>query len=129
MAAKEFNRYFDRSIFEDQNDCVLVKSQYFDGTAATANQSLVAAVTGKKIRIISMLLTSNGAQSSVLFKNGSGGTNLMVCTIPANTVAEPNVIWPFDPCGIVESSSGVGIFVDVGAVRVLGGIRYIEVTP
>lgn len=126
--AKDFTRYPIRSIFEDQLEPVLVKGAYNSFAAATANQLVITAVTGKKIRVVSLNMTNLGAQNSLFFMSASGGTVLDFYTIPVNTVATPNVTLPFDPAGHFETASGQGLYLTTnagGAVQVR--VRYIEV--
>lgn len=116
-------------MYEDSTGALVVKTAYVSLTAATNNQLMVTAVSGKKILVLSGHLTSLGAQSDVAFLSASGGAVRKYLTIPANTVATPNVELVYNPVGWVATNSGEGLYMNCGAVAVNADVRYIEVTP
>lgn len=97
-------------------------------TAATANQTVIAAVTSKYIIVLEGNLYSEGGASTVNFINGSGGAGLKKYYVPANTLANPNVQLPRVEWGLMRTSSGTGLFASTsGAAAVVVSLTYIEV--
>lgn len=98
-------------------------------TGATNNQTVIAAVTGKKILVLSGNICSLGAAGLCSFKNGSGGTAFSRYYIPANTVASPNVSMNWLPDGLFQTTSGTGVFADNASGDLVAvSLRYIEIT-
>lgn len=93
--------------------------------AATAgDNTIVAAVTGKKIRVLQLFLVSAGTVI-VRFESGAAGTAL---TGQMNLVVNSGFTLPFSPVGWFESASGVLLNLELSAaVSVDGAITYIEV--
>lgn len=90
--------------------------------AANGDNSIVAAVAGKKIRVLSGLLVA-GAIASVRFESAAGGTALtgvMVC------VASSVLPFPFNPLGHFQTVAGEALSLEATA-DVDGWITYIEV--
>lgn len=127
--------YNPTAIFEqnpDKNGVCTVKQAVVGFAAGTNNNLVVAAVTGKYIRCVSLKVVSIAAAATyVLFKNGSAGTGI-ANTFPviANNVAIPNgfLFLPDSYLGHFDNASGDSVVVDVGAgAGVEICFRYIEV--
>ena len=98
-------------------------------TAATANQTVIAAVTGKSIVVLEGNLYSEGTAATVNFINGSGGAGRKKYYVPANTLAQPNVQLPRVEWGIMRTGSGTGLFANTsGGAAVVVSLTYIEVS-
>lgn len=126
----EYVKYFATNIFTDstRNVCE-VKDAFLQATAATNNQSLIAAVTGKKIVVISLALHSLGAAGHIVFKSGNAGTNLRSYLAPVNTSASPMIQEPLNFAGIFRTASGIGLFLDNNSAAAVNvACSYIEVT-
>ena len=99
--------------------------------ALGSNASVVAAVTGKRIRVLGFTAQGDGSAGRIAFKDGSGGTRLFgPLNIPSSATPETYFL-PVIDSGYFETSTGVGLFADVGA---FGGavnlnVFYIEYTP
>ena len=134
MIDTQYLQYFAAGIFYEMVDGVRkpceVKDVLFSAAAATNNQSVIAAVTGKKIVVLHGTMRSANVQGTVSFKSASGGTNKKAYTIPVVTAATPNVeILPV-PWGAFRTNTGEGLFVDTtGADPITISLTYIEVTP
>lgn len=93
--------------------------------ASSGDNTLVAAVTGKKIRVLSAVLVASNAVT-VRFESGAGGTALtgqMVLTNPSD-----GFTLPFSPCGWFQTAAGSLLNLELsGAVSVDGCLTYIEV--
>jgi hypothetical protein len=92
--------------------------------STNGNNTLVAAVTSKKIRVLSLWLGASGAVNAK-FQSGSSGTDL---TGLAYLTQYSGYVLPYNPVGWFESASGVLLNLNLsGAVAVGGSLTYIEV--
>lgn len=92
--------------------------------ASSGNNTIVAAVSGKKIRVLSYKLMGDGAVTAK-FQSGAGGTDLTgAFAIGANG----GVGGDFCPVGFFETGSAALLNLSLGsAVGVRGHLTYIEV--
>lgn len=92
--------------------------------ATSGDNTLVAAVTGKKIRVLSYILVSAGTVTA-RFESGAGGTALSgQMTMAVNT----GVSAAFNEGGWFETAAGSLLNLELsGAVSVDGHLSYIEV--
>lgn len=111
-------------------------STLYDGTTAltpkfatiaassSGNNTLVAAVTSKKIRVLSVAFVANGAVNAK-FQSGASGTDLtglFYCLQGGGAVLPPN------PTGWFETAAGTLLNLNLsGAVAVGGCLTYVEV--
>jgi len=125
-------QYDPKGIFEQRSDkggvCV-VKDIDITLLAGTANQQILAAVTGKSIVILSGSIHSTGGVGTLTFLNGSGGTRLYSKYLPAVTGnRDPNVQLLPRWWGIMRTTNGTGLFVTTtGADPIIVSLNYIEV--
>lgn len=89
------------------------------------NNTLVAAVAGKKLRVLGGHLTMSGTAVTWTFQSGAGGTNLTgALAVPQNT----GISFPFSPVGHFETAAGALLNLSLsGAQLVTGYLVYIEV--
>lgn len=94
--------------------------------AGSGNNTLVAAVTGKKIRVLAMQLTMSGTTVTWAFQTAAGGTAL---TGTMGPIAQGvTVTWPFCPLGHFETVAGQLLNLSLsGAQAVAGSLVYVEV--
>lgn len=92
--------------------------------ATSGDNTIVAAVTGKKIRVISLAIVAAGAVS-VRFESAAGGTALTgQMALPANGGFAP----PASRWGHFETVAGELLNLELsGAVSVDGWLKYVEV--
>ena len=92
--------------------------------AASGDNTLVAAVSGKKIRVLSLVLLST-AKQTVAFESGASGTALTGdMEIDANTP----LVLPFNPEGWFETAAAALLNLELpGADAVTGCLSYVEV--
>lgn len=92
--------------------------------ATSGDNALVAAVTGKKIRVISLFLIAAGAVT-VRFESGAGGTALTgVMSVAANGGMVLNTNYD----GWFQTAEGVLLNMELGgAVQVSGALTYQEI--
>lgn len=111
--------------YEIQGAAVPVKFAYLGATVAN-NQQVVAAVTGKVIHVVGLILTPfSTGNPSIVFKNGSGGATLAGFVLPSNTVSNPFHL-PTTDTGYFKTTAGTGLFVDVITNAAGINVLYIE---
>lgn len=92
--------------------------------ASSGDNTLVAAVAGKKIRVLAAFVQSAGTVN-VRFEDGAGGTAL---TGQMNNVANTGFVLPFNPVGWFETTANTLLNLELsGAVSVDGCLTYVEV--
>lgn len=92
--------------------------------ATNGDNTIVAAVSGKKIRVLSLFLMSAGTVNT-RFESGAGGTAL---TGQINLVAQTGYVLPHNPYGWFETAAGSLLNLELNAaVSVDGSLSYIEV--
>ncbi len=99
--------------------------KYFKIDAATATIAAVAAVAGKKIRVIQWRLSNNGAAACTI-KWQSASTDLTGPMSLANDVA--GISGEYNPDGHFETAAGEALNLAQSGTEALGGYGcYIEV--
>lgn len=113
----------DSAAMQSGNDQVTPK---FAAIAASSSgdNTLVAAVASKKIRVLSYYFTANGTVT-VRFESGAGGTAL---SGQMDFIVNTGIVIPFSPVGHFETATNTLLNLELsGAVEVAGGLTYIEV--
>lgn len=107
------------------HDSRRVKDAVIDG-ATSGNNTVVAAVSGKKIRVMSCyLVNGHTSTQTIRFESGAGGTALSGQIILA---ANGGFVLPYNPEGWFETADGALLNLELaGATTVDGGLNYIEV--
>lgn len=96
-------------------------------TATSGDQNLVAAVTSKKIRVLSLALIARGDVDAYL-KSGGGTALFGGGTAALDLTTNGGFVLPFNPVGWFESASGEALVLNLsGAVGVAGSLTYVEV--
>jgi hypothetical protein len=91
--------------------------------AGSGDNTIIAAVASKKIRVLSCFLVSAGAVS-VRFESGAAGTAL---TGQMNVAANGGFSLPYNPVGWFQTAAGVLLNMELGsAVSVDGCLTYVE---
>lgn len=92
--------------------------------SASGNNTAVAAVTSKKIRVLGLWLIANGSVNAK-FQSGAGGTDL---TGLAYLVANTGFVLPYNPAGWFETATTTLLNINLSAAIAVGGsLVYIEV--
>jgi hypothetical protein len=92
--------------------------------AGSGDNTLVSAVTSKKIRVLSLFAVAAGTVN-VRFESGAGGTAL---TGQMNLVANTGFVLPYNPLGWFETAAGTLLNMELSAaVSVDGSLVYVEV--
>jgi hypothetical protein len=92
--------------------------------SASGNNTVVAAVAGKKIRVLAYTLVANGTVTAK-FQSGAGGADLSGAkAMTTNTVLSPS----YCPVGHFETAAGALLNLSLGgAVAVSGHLTYVEI--
>jgi hypothetical protein len=125
----EVVQYFPAAIFRDKDGPCEIKT-YTATQAASTNVTWVAAVTGKRHRIIEMLGVSDAAaQLSLNIYSNSSATLIGRTTLPAST-SNTMLKLEFNPAGWFETVTGELLGGSTGAgAQGLITIRYITYSP
>lgn len=92
--------------------------------ATSGDNTLVAAVTGRKIRVVSLYLVASGAVTARFESDASGTALSGQMQLAANGV----LALPYNPSGWFQTASGELLNLELsGAVSVDGGLSYVEV--
>lgn len=92
--------------------------------AVNGDNTIVAAVAAKKLRVLQVFLIAAGTVTT-RFESGASGTAL---TGQMNLVANVGYVLPFSPTGWFETASGALLNLELsGAVSVDGALVYVEV--
>jgi hypothetical protein len=82
--------------------------------ASQADSAVITAVTGKKLRVTSMILSCGSPATTVTFNtkpSGSGTAITNAIHLPSNG----SVVMPYNPAGWCETSAAEGLTVTTGA--------------
>jgi len=123
----EFLIYSPRNTYKDRYDfCELLNSSTAPASASN-NNVVVAAVAGKRIRVVSFsLMSQNNVDSLTTFRTGSSGTVIYRANASSNT--KPNERHDIPGDGIMETELGVGLFCDSVLASFIT-VRYFAYTP
>jgi len=109
--------------FQDTRDVQLVKRAVIDD-ASSGDNTLVAAVTGKKIRVLALVATMTGTAVTIRFEDGAVGTAL---TGQMGPTAGQTLVFPFNPVGWFETSDSTLLNMELGGAQSVDGVLvYIE---
>jgi hypothetical protein len=110
-------------VVQDGLITIAPKFAIIDG-ATFGHNTLVAAVTGKKIRVLALFAVAS-AVVTVRFESGAGGTALTGQMVMATG---GGIVLPFNPVGWFETAAATLLNMELsGAVSVDGCLVYIEV--
>jgi hypothetical protein len=111
----------------DQSNVLQVKYAIINA-ASSGNNTLVAAVTGKKIRVISMFLTTDAAVTATI-QSGAGGTALVGALSLGDSTGTnaPGFVLGENTHGWFQTAAGALLNLNLsGAVQVSGCLSYVE---
>ena len=102
--------------------------------STSGENTLVAAVTSKKIRVLSLALTVVGTALSIYFKDGAAGTAIFADgtnPIPLDKTGATGaggLVLGFNPTGWMQSASGAALILNLSTAQaVAGALTYVEV--
>lgn len=104
------------------------------GASSSGNNELVAAVTGKRIRVLAVAIVGAGTAVGAYFRTSSGGAAIFGSSsspipIDKSGAAGPaGLVLPFNPIGWMQTASGEALGLNLSAAQaVTGGLVYVEV--
>ena len=104
--------------FQDFRDVQLVKRAVIDA-ASSGNNTVVAAVTGKKIRVLALAMTMTGTAVTIRFEDGASGTALTGRMQPPQG---QTVTLPFNPVGWFETRAATLLNLELGGAQSVDGV-------
>lgn len=124
-----FDRIFPAKLFEGLGGEVTPLKSVGVALAVGNDQQVIAAVAGKRIRVMGWIAQSITAAGQHQFKNGSGGTAFTddhyAPIDTTGTKFEMSVI----SSGYFETDTGVGLFADITANNQRLTVFYVVYTP
>jgi hypothetical protein len=124
MAGFETSAELSGAVMVDFDTPLLVKYAAIDA-ASSGDNTAVAAVTGKKIRVLSAFFTMTGTAVTIRFESGAGGTALTGQMTPAQG---QTITLPYNPHGWFETAAGSLLNLELGGAQsVDGSLTYVEV--
>lgn len=94
--------------------------QYAVVAAATAgDNTLVAAVTGKRIRVVQLVLVASGGANSVRLESAAGGTAL---TGVMDLVADGQLVLSHNPAGWCQTVAAELLNLELSAATSVAGV-------
>src|SRR6266542_2409105 len=95
------------------------ESQFAAISPSTTNTTIVAAVTGRKIRVLGLVLVASGGANTASLESTAGGTAL---TGPMPIAATTGALTlPYNPVGWGETASGALLNLKLTAATAVGG--------
>lgn len=93
-------------------------------SSGAGDVTAVAAVAGKKIRVLSYYIRQSAA-GTVRFESGAGGTALS--GVMVTTTADLVVQGEYSPVGHFETAAGALLNIEAGTAAVMGHLTYQEI--
>lgn len=88
------------------------------------NNTLVAAVTGKSIRVLALVLVASGGANTVRLESDADGTAL---TGQMDLAADGQLVLPYNPAGWVVTVAGELLNLELSAATAVAGVvLYVE---
>lgn len=110
--------------FYDGTTPVLPKFAKIDA-ASNGDNTIVAGVTGKKIRVLALHLTMTGTLVTIRFESAAGGTAL---TGQMQPLAGTGITLPYNPLGWFETTAGELLNMELGGAQSVDGcLTYVEI--
>ena len=98
----------------DENSLKLVKTAIATVAASQTDSSVVAAVAGKRIKVVSYQLIGQGTSNTITFNSKPAGAGAAIT--PTYSVPATNAIAvPYSPKGHFQTVAGEGLTVTTGA--------------
>lgn len=125
----DVQQWFPSEIFRDKDGACPIQT-YTATQAAGTNVTWVAAATGKRHRIVSMLASSDAAAQLVMNVFTNTVATLVGRTLLPMSTSNAPLKLEFNPAGWFETNTGEALGAGTGAgAQALITIRYITYTP
>lgn len=107
--------------------CTLLSKPF--GLGVGNDQQVIAAITGKRIRIMGLMVQADGAGNPYIgFQTGAAGARILGAFYPS-IVTLPPFLLPITDSGYAETIAGDGLYADVGVAAVTGSVFYVAYVP
>lgn len=87
--------------------------------AAAGDNTLVAAVAGKRIRVLALILVASGGALSVRLESGAGGAAL---TGVMDLAADGQLVLPWNPAGWCQTAVAALLNLELSAATLVAGV-------
>lgn len=87
--------------------------------AVGGDNTLVAAVTGKKLRVVALVLVASGGANSARLESGASGTAI---TGVMDIIDNGQLVLPFNPAGWCETAASALLNLELSAATAVGGL-------
>lgn len=113
----QYNYRLNQIFTNPANSNSRVQELYAKGTVAASQTDsvLIAAVAGKKIRVLSIALVVAGTATTSTFGSKAGAGATTAISPAFSPAANGSLVLPFSPTGWMETLSGEGLVVTTGA--------------
>lgn len=101
------------------HDGFAVKKAFANIAASQTDSAVVAAVTGKIIRVLAVAFVAGGTATNATFNTKPGGAGTAISCLFANA-ANGGAVLPHNPYGWFETASGEGLSLTTGAGSTTG---------
>lgn len=100
--------------------CIHSSKVLFASVAAASNgdNTLVAATTGKRIRVLAFSLTMTGTAVTIKFQSGAGGTDLTGAMTP---LQGQTIVGSFAPTGLLQTAASALLNLSLGGAQAVAG--------
>lgn len=109
----------DGSIISPHADIGNVLKTFVNISASTTDGSIVAAVTGKIIRVISLAMVAGATATNITFNSKPAGAGTAISALFANG-ANGGAVLPFNEKGWIDTNSGEGLTATTGTGATTG---------
>jgi hypothetical protein len=109
---------YSSSRFHDNYATQAVLRAAIDG-ATSGDNTLVAAVTGKRIRVLAILAVMTGTAVTIRFESGAGGTAL---TGQMQPTQGGGFVLPFNPVGWFETAASALLNMELSGAQSVDGV-------
>lgn len=114
-------------VLQDGTKTLRIKYTKADVAASQTDSSIIAAVSGKKLRVISMVAVCGANATDLTFNTKPSGSGTAITGVFQNA-ANGGEVLPFNQSGWFETNAGEGLTATTGAGSTTGiTMTYVEV--
>lgn len=113
--------------FTEAGGLISVKRALANVSASQTDSSIIAAVSGKKIRVLAVVMVAGGTATNATFNTKPSGSGTAISPLFANG-ANGGAVLPFNRAGWFETGTNEGLTVTTGSGSATGIlVIYVEV--
>lgn len=121
-----YENYSPAKYFENSKDGVIPEQYVVNFTAAGTNKTLIAAVTGKRIRILSAVISAANVAGYILLQSGTTAGKSILYFYHLGTMP---VVLPYNASGWGETLTGEAVIFSAQTAEQVITATYIVYTP